>query len=131
MNATGQIDYWLKSGANDLETAEIIFQSGKNYHHCLFFCHTVLEKGLKALVSKHTQGIPPRSHNLLRLAELAELKVPPEVADFFTKMNGFQLEARYPDEEFRIYTMTTKTLAQKLLLETKETFSWMERLAKQ
>ncbi len=52
MNVKKQIDYWLTTAKSDLETAEIIFKAGKNYHHCLFFCHLVLEKGLKALVAK-------------------------------------------------------------------------------
>jgi len=131
MDIKRQVEYWLKSGLNDLETAEIIFQSGKNYHHCLFFCHSVLEKGLKALVARHTEAIPPRSHNLLRLAELAELELPAEVADFFTRMNVFQLEARYPDEKFRIYVSTSKDIAEEFFAETKERFAWMEKLARQ
>lgn len=90
MSAEKQVRYWLKTAANDLETAEIIFNAGKNYHHCLFFCQLVREKGLKALVAKHTRKVPPRIHNLLLLAEQAEVPVSDDEMDFFVRMNSFE-----------------------------------------
>jgi len=56
----------------NLETAQIIFDSGKNYHHCLFFCHLILEKALKANVVKATGKIPPRSLAKKLLAKTKE-----------------------------------------------------------
>lgn len=37
------IEYWLASSKDDLDTAEKLFASEK-YHHCLFFVHLALEK---------------------------------------------------------------------------------------
>lgn len=118
MNVKKQVDYWLKSARGDFETAEVLFENAK-FHHSLLFCHLTLEKGLKAIVVIHTKEIPPRSHNLLYLAELAGLSVDPDDEDFLLRMNGYQLEARYPDEKFRIYKKTTKAVTQDLLSKTK------------
>ncbi|MEW6654049.1 MAG: HEPN domain-containing protein, partial [Bacteroidota bacterium] len=51
-----------------------IFESGKNFHFCLFLCHLSVEKLLNAFVVKTTNDFPPKTHNFLRLAELSELK---------------------------------------------------------
>ena len=130
-NAKKQIDYWFRTAANDLETAQIIFDAGKNYHHCLFFCHLVLEKGLKANVVRTTGAVPPKIHNLLLLAERAEMLLTQEQKDFLRFMNGFNIEGRYPDEQFEIYKRTTKALAKELFTKTKEQFEWMRKLARQ
>jgi len=131
MNTKKQIDYWLTTAKNDLETAQIIFDSGKNYHHCLFFCHLILEKALKANVVKATGKIPPRSHNLVLLAEKAKLSLGKKQKDFLFLMNTFNIEARYPDMRYQVYKRATRSLAKKLLTKTKEQFEWMEKLAKQ
>lgn len=116
---------WLTSARSDLETAQTIFDSGKNLHHCLFFCHLVLEKGMKAFVARTTQSLPPRIHDLELLAERASLVLTSEMKDFFSLMNSFNLEARYPDERFRIYKKATKRYTEPLLKKTKETFEWI------
>jgi HEPN domain-containing protein len=131
MNVRKQIDYWLTTAKSDLETAEIIFRSGRNYHHCLFFCHLVLEKGLKALVVKATKKIPPRIHSLPLLGDKAKVSLEDDQRDFLLLMNGFNIEGRYPDEQFGIYKRVTKSYAAKLLAKTREQFEWMEELARQ
>lgn len=125
MNAKKQVEYWLTTARSDLETAQTIFDSGKNLHHCLFFCHLVLEKGMKALVARRTGSLPPRIHDLELLAERASLLLTSELKDFFSLMNSFNLEARYPDERFRIYKKATKKYTDGLLKKTKETFGWL------
>ncbi len=130
MNVKRQVEYWSKTATDDLETAQIIYNAGKNYHHCLFFCHLVLEKGLKANVAKATAKIPPRIHNLILLAEKAKLELSDEQTDLLTLMNTFNIEGRYPDMQYQIYKSATKSLTKKLLNKTKEQFKWMEKLAK-
>lgn len=62
----------------------------------LFFCHLALEKTIKALVVATTGDIPPRTHNLLRLAELAGAALTDENAEFLGEMMQFHIEGRYP-----------------------------------
>jgi HEPN domain-containing protein len=130
MNVKKQIDYWLTTAKSDLETAEIIFKAGKNYHHCLFFCHLVLEKGLKALVAKHTKNFPPKMHDLESLALKAGIELTQEQKDFYSLMTGYSIEARYPDDKLKIYKRTTGAVAARILKRTIREFRWIEKLAK-
>ncbi|MDE3058149.1 MAG: HEPN domain-containing protein [Bacteroidota bacterium] len=107
----------------------MIYDAGKNYHHALYFCQLVPEKGLKAIVVKNTNGMPPRIHNLPLLAEKAQLSLDDSTNDFLLLMSGFNIEARYPDEKLRVYKRSIKTLAKKLLKRTKAEFIWMRELA--
>jgi len=108
MNTQKQIEYWIQASEFDWATANDIFNSGKNFHLCLFMCHLTLEKILKALVIRITGLFPPKTHNLLRLAELAKLDLSSSELDFLEALNQFQLETRYPDEKFSLYKIATK-----------------------
>ena len=75
MTKEEHITYWMKSTAHDLDAAETLFYSDK-YDWCLFLGHLVLEKVLKAIyVNTHENQVPPRTHNLVRLAELSSLEL--------------------------------------------------------
>jgi HEPN domain-containing protein len=52
---------------------------------------------LKAHVTRKTSDIPPRIHNLVRLAEIARLSLSPEQESFLNRFDMYQLEGRYPD----------------------------------
>jgi len=130
MDVKEQVAYWIKSAKDDLETAEVIFKNAKRFHYCLFFCHLTLEKGLKALVVKHTEKTPPKIHDLEILSEKADLNLSDDMKRFFSLMNTFNLEARYPDEKFKIYKKSTKQYAEPLLNKTKATFQWIKEESK-
>jgi len=63
----------------------------------MFFAHLSVEKMLKAHVVKRTKKIPPKIHNLERLAQLSGLKIGPWRLDFLRRFEIYQLEGRYPD----------------------------------
>lgn len=68
------IEYWSTASKQDFEAAEILFENEKE-HHALFFCHLSIEKFLKAIIVKSTQGSPPLLHDLVRLAERTGIKL--------------------------------------------------------
>ena len=68
-----QVAYWINSANHDLDVAETLFQSGK-YDWCLYIAHLVLEKTLKALYVKNVGKLPPRIHDLVRLANMARIE---------------------------------------------------------
>ena len=68
------IEYWSMASKQDFETAEILFKN-KKYHHALFFCHLSIEKILKAIIVKTTQGAPPLLHDLVRLVERTSINL--------------------------------------------------------
>jgi len=84
-------------------TSESLFETGKN-DWALFLGHLVLEKGLKALyVKKNGNSIPPRIHNLVRLAELSLIELSEERKLFLDRVNDFNIEVRYPDYKNEFY----------------------------
>ncbi len=99
--------YWWDSAEEDLVVAESLVSAG-HYRYAAFLCHLAVEKSLKAVISR--TGMPPRIHNLTRLAELAQFKDQMareqfEVLDLLEPMN---IEGRYPGQ---FSSMVTAELA--------------------
>ena len=90
--------------------------------HALFFAHLAIEKVLKAHVSRKTADVPPRIHNLVRLAELAGLALDVERADFLRRFNLYQLEGRYPETSEA--TLDAETASERLT-SAKEAIEWL------
>lgn len=124
MPVQNQINYWLQSAQHDFETAEGLFII-KKFDWCLFLGHLVLEKTLKAYLVKETQSIPSKSHNLLLLAENANLQLSSEQKIFLEKVNDFNIEARYPDEKFSFYKICTESFTQENLNKIKDFYQWL------
>lgn len=111
------IEYWIKNAENEIETANILISQNRILHG-LFFCHMVIEKAPKAHVVKTTGEIPPKSHNLIHLAELAKIVLPEEDESFLGILMKYQLKSRYPGNSIKIpsgeltdfYFNKTKTL---------------------
>ncbi len=114
-----QIDYWFKSAAHDLDTAETLFQQ-KKYDWCLFIGHLVLEKLLKAFYIEKNNEIPPKTHNLLYLAEKTTLNFSEDEKKFLEKINAFNIEARYPDIKMKFYEMCTREFSEEYFLKIKD-----------
>ncbi len=114
-----QIEYWVKGAQDDLFTAELLIRE-KRILHGLFFCHLVIEKGLKAHVVDKTNEVAPRSHNLIYLSEIAGLELDDNTEIFMGILMKYQLQGRYPDYDPVIpgvlklneYFEKTKTLFQ-------------------
>lgn len=121
-NKSEAISYWLKSAAHDMESSLAIFSSGK-YDWSLFVAHLALEKALKAIwIKNNSDLIPPRIHNLVKLAEEANFDLSDKEKLFLYEVNDFNLEARYPDKKFDFYKKCTKEFAKEYLKEIKEFF---------
>ncbi len=96
MDVQKQIDYWVTSSDEDFAAAKSLLEKD-HLRHCLFFAHLAVEKTLKAHVTRRTEDVPPRIHNLVRLAEIGGLSLDPEQASFLNRFDLYQLEGRYPD----------------------------------
>ena len=130
MTTEEHIDYWIQSADRDLETAETLFAS-KRYDWCLFIAHLVLEKGLKAVyVRDNNNSIPPRIHNLVKLAEKTSLTLSDEQKLFFDKVSDFNLEVRYPDYRNEFYRECTMEYAETNFTKIKEHYQWLKSLLK-
>ena len=64
---------WITTSSYDLKTAEAMLQS-KRYIYVIFMCHLSIEKMIKAVISTEVQGLPPKSHSLIYLAQIAKVQ---------------------------------------------------------
>ena len=97
------ISYWLKSAEHDFETAQSLYEVAW-YDWCLFVGHLVLEKVLKAIfVKRNDNQIPPKTHSLVRLAELCNINLDLELKITLDRINDFNLETRYPNYKLDFY----------------------------
>ena len=116
-----QINYWTASAKHDLNVAETLFQSGK-YDWCLFIAHLVLEKMFKSLYIQNVGKIPPRIHDLVRLATLAKIELKEETLEFLDAVNTFNISTRYPDEKLVFYKLCTAEFTEKHFKQIKEIY---------
>jgi HEPN domain-containing protein len=115
------IAYWRDGAKEDWEVANHLVDAGKT-RHGMFFAHLALEKLLKAHICKKTDKLAPKIHNLVRLAETAELQLKPADVDTLAEMNEFNLEGRYP---ITFVSAPTKTESQVYMKKAKGVFEWL------
>ncbi|MCR4289844.1 MAG: HEPN domain-containing protein [Candidatus Scalindua sp.] len=124
MDVKQNIEYWLKTAAHDMEVAETLFQNQK-YDWCLFIGHIVVEKTLKAFYVRDKLQIPPKSHNLVKLAENTKLSLTEDQLTFLADVNDFNIETRYPDAKFSFYQTCTKEFTEGQFSMIKEMYKWL------
>ncbi len=75
MTKEEHIKYWRESAQHDIESADSIYNS-ERYDWCLFVGHLALEKILKAIfVDRNNNKMPPKTHSLVRLAEISKINL--------------------------------------------------------
>lgn len=121
------IKYWVKSSDNDYETMEYLFK-GKNYSWALFVGHIVVEKLLKAYYAKNNDVNTPYIHDLLRIAEKANLNLSKEQKNFLDTLTSFNIKARYDDYKLKFYKMCTKKIAAEYIAKIKEFRVWIKKM---
>ncbi len=130
MTKQEHIKYWLESAKHDLDTAESMYASGK-YDWCLFVGHLVLEKVLKAnFVARNDNNMPPKTHNLVRLAEISEIDLSDRRRILLDKITDFNLQTRYPDYKLSFYKRCTEEYSKEYFNEIKELHIWLNSLIK-
>jgi len=117
---------FIKSAEYDLKTAEFMLNS-ERYIYVIFLCHLSLEKILKAIVAETTQKIPPKSHNLIYLLKLGNIKIPPELFDFMAKINNASIVTRYPEDFSKILEAYPKNVAEEYFCKTKEVIECLKK----
>ena len=117
-----QIEYWTTGSEEDFAAAQSLFEKG-HLRHSLFFAHLAIEKMLKAHVTRQTKDIPPRIHNLIRLADMAGLSPNAEHMSFLRRFNLFQLEGRYPDS---VHVIIDSDMARERLILAGDILKWLK-----
>ena len=120
------VKYWLSASKEDFDSAEILFQN-KKYHHALFFCHLSIEKMLKAIIVKSAKTAPPLSHDLIRLAEKAQLPLGDSQKDELAEITTFNIGARYDDYKLSFRKKAKRQFSLKYLQKTSEMLQWLSK----
>ena len=126
MKKQEHIEYWLRSAENDLKAANTLFRS-ERYDWCLFIGHLVLKKALKSVfVNNNESKVPPKTHNLVKLAELSSIRLTDEQRLFLDEVNDFNLVTRYPDYKLNFYNLCTRDYAENYFKQIKEYYEWLK-----
>lgn len=116
------IEYWLKSSRDDLDTAKKLF-SLKKYNHALFFLHLALEKIIKGAYLSKKNEAPPLVHDLVLLAEKAEIESSQIEKEELVEISTFNIAARYDDYKLKFYKKATKDYTEKWFKKGEELFN--------
>ena len=122
------INYWLELAADDIKTAKWLFEGGRLLH-CGYFCHQSIEKAFKAAVADKTAEIPPKIHDLPRLANLAEIWIylSNQQREVIKKLEPLQIEARYPEYKDKINKTLTNEYCLDFIKGAEELLCWIKR----
>jgi len=122
------IKYWLCIADYDIETARAMLKTGR-YLYVGFMCHQVIEKALKAVISRDCEEgeIPPKIHDLSKLAVRAKLfdLMTEEQQDFMDYLNPLNIESRYPEYKDEIAADLTKENSGELIRGTEAMLCWI------
>ena len=122
-----KIKYWLELSDYDIETASAMLIT-KRYLYVGFMCHQSVEKCIKAVMSAKNEDIPPKIHNLIRLAELSGLfdKMSDEQKQTLFVLNPLNIESRYPSYKEMLFSQLTKEKCEEIIKSTGELLLWIK-----
>ena len=127
LNVEKQFTYWLESSDDDFNTMLVLFSS-KKYNWALFMGHIAIEKLLKAYFIAKNKNHPPYTHNLYRLAELSNMEISEEHAEWLFKITTFNINARYDDYKREFYTMCTLSFTKEWIEKIKKIQQWIKQM---
>jgi HEPN domain-containing protein len=118
---------WLKQADYDIDTAEFMCSGDRNMY-AVFMCHLSVEKALKGIYQKRSSAVPPRTHNLVFLAEKAQIEFPQALSDFIFSLNHAAVPTRYPDDLQRMLKDYNKEKTREIVDKSKEVLKWLKTL---
>ena len=116
--------YWLQSSDDDFETMLVLF-SNKRYNWSLFIGHLMVEKLLKAYYVKVKNEYPPLIHNLLRLAEIANISLDEGKKAELATITALNIQARYDDYKMSFQNKCTQEFTEQWIDKLKEIRLWI------
>ena len=124
------IEYWIAGSDDDFETMIAMFDS-KRFSWSLFIGHLMIEKLLKAYYVKVKSDYPPFTHNLLRLAEKADLSLMDDIKEKLVTITAFNINARYDDYKMSFKKQCTPEFTKEWFDKLKEVRTWIKTLIQQ
>jgi len=118
------IGYWIGTADSDYSTMTNLYES-EDYHWSLFMGHLVIEKLIKAVYIINIGNNPPKTHDLLRLADKALIETSKEQKDLLDLLTTFNISARYPDYKHSFYKKCTHKFIIENIKKIKELRTWL------
>ena len=125
INTDKVINHWKITSDEDYKTMIALFKL-KTYHWSLFMGHISVEKLLKAYYVKRKKKHSPPIHNLYRIAELSNLDLSDDYADWLDIITSFNINARYDDFKREFYKQCTKEYTTIWVERIKEIREWIK-----
>jgi len=119
------IHFWVQSSNRDYKTMNHLFAQ-KDYSWSLFLGHLVLEKLLKAYYVKSIDTKVPLIHDLLRIADKANLQISAEQRDFLDIVSQFNIRVRYDDYKAKFHKTCNKGYTSKHIQDIKTFREWLK-----
>ena len=107
MSQSEVITRWLDGAKRNLETARDLVKTG-HYDWALFVGQLAIEKLLKSLVIAKTNESPPLVHDLVKLADIADIELSDQQRNDLVTITRFHIQARYDDVKYELYKTATK-----------------------
>jgi HEPN domain-containing protein len=127
INIEKTVNHWISRSDQDFDTLLNMYNT-KDYHWALFIGHLVIERLLKALIVKKTGNHAPLTHDLRRLAKLAELDLATEQKRYLDTITTFNLNARYDDYKKDFYKKCTAEYAQEWISNIEILRGWIKEM---
>jgi len=127
LNKDQLIKYWIEGSEDDFETMTVMFDS-KKFSWSLFIGHLMIEKLLKAYFVKVKSDYPPLIHNLLRLAEKADLELTDDERKQLVTITAFNINTRYDDYKMSFKRQCTLEFTSEWIDKLKELRQWIKTL---
>ena len=108
---------WLRIADHDIRAAASLLKD-RLWPGAAYFCQQAAEKLLKALALERMME-PPRTHDLVELAELVGLELSAEQKMLLTRLSDHAARSRYPGAEYK------EEEVRQLFEETKRFFEWL------
>lgn len=90
-----------------------------------------LEKILKAIfVDRNDNKVPPKVHNLVRLAELSMIELGEDQKFYLDQITDFNIQIRYPDYKLEFYKRCNTEYTKEYFAKIKEFYAWFSSLLK-
>lgn len=115
---------WLEKAEEHLDAALVLLKGG-HYPQSIFLSEQAVETLLKTIwVERASEGVPPRTHDLVFLAEDLNLDLSEDQLEFLRALSEQYMPTRYAD----IPAEYTEESAENYYRKTQEIFSWLRRL---
>lgn len=121
-----KVNDWVKISKYDMETAQVMLRA-KRYLYVPFMCHQAIERVLKAFYLLETNSKPPRTDNLILLAQESGLfsRFSEEQISFLLVLETLSGEIRHPDFNDGMSILIDQGKSREMIKSTRELHVWI------